>query len=282
MQTRTRLLCALLALAGSCGQAAQAKIIDCRAPDASAPFVVNLNELEYDEELFPSRKAMLSKFFNRLYDQLDQRRDAEMAGIATVPFRVARCEGRTPTFDGSEFTQPLVKRLLDERVVIEVWGQLGSRRVGGRTEPTAQMNYLIVPVRRANDLGTARAPSLHRFNYPDGEIHAADHVGLISNLDLHAFIAAAIGARAFDRDEFARAHEFLCKSSARLSVIKARLARTPSTKAQSDVIENLRVYAVELAGNARKQIGAAVDKPAAASVRLQDPDNPCADLGGQP
>lgn len=144
------------------------------------------------------------------------------------------------------------------------------------------MNYLIVPLRNANNRGSTRAPSMHRFNYPDGDVRAGDHVALISNLDLHAFIAAAIGARAYERDEFARAHEFLCKASARLGVIKARLASAPASRAQSGVIEELRAYTVELAGAARQRIGSAADSPAAASVRLQDPANPCADARGQP
>jgi hypothetical protein len=256
-------------------EAAHADIIDC-APPEPAPYIVNLNEPDDGAQIFRSRQQMLA-FFNRLHDHLDQKRDLEMAGIAGLPFRVARCEGRKPKPDGSEFTPRLVARLLNEKVVIEVWGQLGARQTGGRKQPTAQMNYLIVPVRHASDDGSTQAPGLHRFNYPDRDIKSDDYVGLISNLDLHAFITAAIGVRAFDNEEFAQAHGFLCRSGAKLGAIKTRLAQSNSTRAQSAVIESLRAYVVDLAGQARKQIGAAVDKPAAASVRLQDPNDPCGD-----
>ena len=239
------------------------------------------NEPDDGGQIFRSRGQLLV-FFNRLWGHLDQKRDAQMAGIDAVPFRVARCEGRKPKLDGSEFTPKLVARLLNEKVVIEVWGQLGTRQVGSRNEPTAQMYYLIVPVRHASNERSTQAQSLHRFNYPDRDIKSDEHVGLISNLDLYAFIVAAIGVRAFEKEAFAQAHEFLCKSNATLGAIKTRLAQSSGTQAQSVDIESLRAYVVDLAGKSRKQIDKAVDKRAAPSVRLQNPNDPCSDLGGRP
>jgi hypothetical protein len=271
---------AVLGLAVLSTGSVRATIIDCYPPEP-APFIVFLNELDDSGQVFRSRQQMLA-FFNRLHEHLDQKRDAEMAGIAAAPFRVARCEGRKPRIDGSEFTPTLVRSLMDQKVVIEVWGTLGTQQIAGRKQATAQMNYLIVPIRLASDDGRTQTPSLHRFNYPDRDVKSDDYLGLISNLDLQAFIAAAIGVRAFDNDQFAQAHQFLCRSSAQLGAIKARLAQSNTTRAQSVATESLRTYVVELAGKARAQVDSGVDKHTAASVRLQDPNNPCGDVGGQP
>lgn len=269
--TRGMLVIALLSTA-----AARAVITDCNPPEP-APFVVNLNELDDDGQIFRSQEQR-SVFFQRLWEHLDQKRDAQMAGIVSVPFRVAHCKGRKPKLDGSEFTKDLVKSLLSNQVVIEVWGRLGTRQVGNRKEPTAKMYYLILPVRKASNDRSTQAPSLHRFDYPDRDIKSDEHVGLISNLDLYAFIVAAIGLRAFENEEFAQAHEFLCKSNATLGAIKIRLAQSSGTQAQRVDIESLRAYVVDLAGKSQK----AVDKRVAPSVRLQNPNDPCSDLGGRP
>lgn len=251
----------------------EANIIDCVPPEP-APFIVNLNEPDHTGTVFESRQQMLG-LFNRLHDHLDQKRDLEMAGISAMPFRVARCEGRKPKPDGSEFTSALVNRLLNEKVVIEIWGQLGARRSGRGNEPTAQMNYLVLPARRAGKDGRTPVPSLHRFNYPDRDIKSDDYVALISNQDLLAFITAAIGIRAFDNDQFQQAHEALCKASAKLEVISRQLALADNTRAQSGLIDELRAYAVSLARTARLRIGAATGKTVNASVLLQDPASPC-------
>lgn len=260
--------------------AARANIVDCKPPE-NVPYIANLNELDYDSKVFKSKAEMLT-FFNRLYDHLDQKRDREMAGLGTIPFRVARCAGRKPKPDGSDFSAPLVERLLNENVVIEIWGQLADRHLDGRAVPSAQMNYLVLPIRRATDGGSVQVPSHHRFNYPDRGINSKDYVALISNQDLYAFLNAAIGTRLFENDRFVQAIQFLCKAGATLGTIGVQLARIENTKAQSKSINDLRTHVLTLARKARSSVSAVADKQASASARLLELDDPCGGAGGAP
>jgi len=256
-----------------CSAGAYASLRDCQPPEA-APYVVFLSEPEFTKNAFTTRAEMLS-FYNRLQEYLDQHRDLEMAGISHVPFRVARCEGRVPSIDGKEFTSNMVSSLYIRGVVIEVWGMLDAEQVNGqRTNLSAQMNYLLVPIKQGAVEGSKNIPGMHRFNYPDTEIIATDYVNLISNTDLYAFVAFAIGVMAFDDEDYTTAHEMLCKANPRMNSIQKRLAATPATYAQSEKIHKLRAFLLELAGNA---ISEARNKPEAIPVfaQLQDATNPC-------
>ena len=255
---------------------AQAAMVDCRPPEA-ARFVVFLSEPQYSPTAFSKREDML-RFFNRLQEYLDQRRDSEMAGIKRIDFRVARCEKRVPAPDGHDFTNDVVRNLYDRGVVVEIWGTLDVKQQGGKpVSPTAQINYLLVPVKRGVVEGSDKVPGIHRFNYPDAEIVATDFVDLISNMDLHAFVATAIGVMAFDGEDFALAHEMLCKAGSQLSRTEKRLALKAETKSQSEGIQQLRVFLRDLAG---KAIVEARQKPSAAVpafARLLEPSNPCSE-----
>jgi hypothetical protein len=182
--------------------------------------------------------------FNRLHLHLDQRQDLEMAGLNTVDFRVARCENRQPAIDGADFTSDLVDSMYSRGVVVEIWGSLDASRTGGRFTPKAQMNYLLVPVMQ--DLGDQKT-GIHRFNYPDSEILALDFVDLISNTDLHAFVAAGIGVMAFDDGDYTQAHTMLCMGAADLARTQRRLAANPQTARQSLQIKAVRDYLYDLA-----------------------------------
>lgn len=255
----------------ACAGAAHAVLADCR-PSERAPFIVFLSEPAFTPSAFASRPQMVA-FFNRLQEHLDQRRDLEMAELASAPFRVARCEGRVPEIDGKDFTREVVRSLYNRNVVIEIWGALDAdRQNGARVSPRAQINYLLMPLRRAGDEGKATAPSLHRFNYPDQDIVATDFVDLISNGDLHAFVAAAIGMMAFDGDDFARAHQFLCVASPKLARIQRRLAQNPGTRPQAETVASLRGFVLKLAADALGQAGTGASP---ALALLQSPDNPC-------
>jgi len=267
------LLYTTLAIASAQGHAA---LQDCQPPEA-AQYVVFLSEPEFTPEAFESRAKMLF-FYNRLQEYLDQHRDLEMAGISHVPFRVARCEGRIPAIDGKDFDRKMVRSLYSRGVVIEIWGMLDARRVNNqRTNLSAQMNYLLVPVKFRALEDSKDIPGIHRFNYPDTEIVATDFIDLISNSDLHAFVAAAIGVMAFEDEEYQTAHEMLCKANPQLGHIEERLAAEPTTHAQSEKIKKLRGFLLNLAGEA---IVKARNKPGTIPIfaKLQDEKNPCPSL----
>lgn len=268
----TRTLLALAAVLALVPWPAPAGLRDCQPPEP-ARFLVFLNEPIFTRAAFAQREEMV-RFFDRLQEHLDQRRDLDMAGIAGVPFRVARCLERVPAIDGGDFTPPVVRSLYTRGVVVEIWGSLDAeRRNGRRAHPRAQINYLLVPVRKASDEGTANAPGFHRFHYPDGDIVATDFVDLVSNADLHAFVVTAIGVKAFNGEDYAQAHEMLCKASPQLDRIERRLAKTPATVAQSGNIQRLRAYVGQLAADAIREARKRPKVPVFAE--LLNPDNPC-------
>lgn len=250
---------------------AQAQLVDCTPPER-APYVMFLDEPQFTENAFKSQKEMLA-FFDALHEHLDQRRDREMAGLPPAPFRVARCVGRKPSIEGKDYTPEMVRSLYNRSVVIELWSKLDASVKGGkRVAPTAQVNYLLLPLRRAGDEGRARAPALHRFNYPDGDLGASDFVELLSNADLQAFVAAGIGLMAFDADDFVSAQRFLCIASPRLDLIRARLAKRDETKAQSEDVRLLRGYVLERAGDAVTRLKR---NPAGGIAALLSAGQPC-------
>jgi hypothetical protein len=259
----TRLALGLAALAAACSVAcARAQLIDCEPPERTA-FMVFLNEPQYTSAAFASRDKMLA-VFDRLQKHLDQREDLEWLLSPDIPVRVARCEKRTPAIDGRDFASPaLVESLNNRGVLLEIWGMLDQG-------PRAQINYLLVPVRNSANNGETDVPSMLRFDYPATGMIAADYVDLLSNADLHAFIAASLGAKAFKQRKLDIAHEYLCKASPRLLQIEQRLATAPATQAQAQSIRRLRGYLLALATRAVKEAPSPV-------VALQNPANPCAE-----
>lgn len=260
----------------ACGPAL-AQLVDCRAP-AAAPYVVFLSEPQFSPNAFGSRADML-RFFDRLHEHLDQRRDLEMAGLEKVEFSVARCEKRIPAIDGSDFTSDVVRSLYGRKVVVEVWGSLDGRKVGNKLQPSAQINYLVVPIRQGVGAGAGKVPGIHRFNYPDRDVVASDFLDLVSNADLHAFVMAAIGMTAFDGNDFSLAHQMLCKAGARLARTEAGLVAAPQTKVQGEGIRDLRVFLLKIAGQAITEARRDA-KAAPPFARLHDPADPCSGRGG--
>lgn len=281
MTTRRRpwrlALCAVLtATLAALHGGARASLGECRVPPEPAPYVVFLSEPTFSANAFASRELML-KEFDRLHLYLAQRRDQDMAGLIGIPFKVARCAGRVPAIDGADFTADVVRSLYTRSVVIEVWGFLDrAPRVGGVASPKAQMNYLLMPLSRAHHERGLQVPALHRFDYPDGDIRAADYVGLVSNRDLYAFVASAIGVMAFDGDEFPKAHEYLCAAFGRLGAVRERLVKHPQGRAQAAEVESLRQHVLGLAGKALEQIRKTAPAAGAnAAAGLQVLAQPC-------
>jgi hypothetical protein len=176
-----------------------------------------------------------------------------------------------PAIDGSEFTADVANNLYSRNVVVEIWGRLDRRGGPGQPlRPTAQMNYLIVPIRSGVLPGSSAVPAMHRFDYPDREIVATDFVQLVSNGDLHAFVASAIGISAFYGNDFKLAQEMLCRSASELARTEGRLMAAAATQPQARSIGKLRAYLLEVAG---KSIAAGRNQ--SPQLRLLNPANPC-------
>ncbi len=208
-----------------------------------------------------------------------------MAGIRSIDFKIARCEGRVPKIDGKDFTKAVAESMYADRVVVEIWGLLDKKTVSGSTELEAQMNYLLVPIKGAIVPDSGDVEGIHRFDYPDGDIVATDYVDLVSNTDLHAFVAGAIGLRAFDNEDFPLAHEMFCVSYASLSRTEVRLAASAATQPQSAKIAKLRGFLNKLAGQAieeAKKRAQRRSKSVPIFASLQHPDDPCPAGGATP
>lgn len=253
----------VLSLVSSTGAGAQ--LVDCRVPQ-NAPYVVFLSEPQFTPGAFPNRGAMLL-FFDRLHHHLDERLDREMAGLDAASFRVARCERRVPQIDGLDFTDDVVRSLHGSKVVVEIWGRL-DRGPGGKRQPTARMNYLLVPIRRGVVKGSEKLPGMLSFDYPDRDIAASDFVDLVSNADLHAFVASAIGVSAFDNADYQLAYQMLCRASGQL---KRTAARLPASKRQTKDIRELNAFLLGVAGESL----AKARKLKLDFALLQEPANPC-------
>lgn len=273
---RTLGITALVALAG----VAHASLGECKITEPS-PYVVFLSEPTFSKAAFSSREGML-KEFDRLHLQLDQRRDAEMAGLASIPFKVARCAGRVPAIDGADFTTDVVRSLYSRSVVLEVWGHFDRASGEGEASlPSAQMNYLLMPLSRARTEHGSQVPALHRFDYPDGDIRAPDFVNLVSNRDLLAFVISSIGVMAFEGDEFAQAHQYLCAAEGRLLAIETRLGKKAEGRAHAAQVAQLRAHVTELAAKALTELKRK-PKAISAAAGLQSSTQPCGAPVGAP
>lgn len=265
-----RLLFTAIAVAASA--AAHAQLRECHPPQGGS-YVVFLSEPRFTPGAFPDRNAML-RMFNRLHQHLDQQRDAEMAGLEAANFRVARCENRIPAIDGADYTPDVVRSLYGRKVVVEIWGELDQTfDAKKRPHPSAQINFLLVPIRHGVVKGSEKLSAVHRFNYPDRQIVATDFVDLVSNVDLHAFVAAAIGVRAFDNNEFHLAYQMLCRGAAQLKRTADRLAAEPATKMHSDQVRELHRFLTAVAGES-VAAGRKLTPPLPFAM-LQEPQNPC-------
>lgn len=261
-----RLFLLMLCLSGG----AQAAVVNC-APAANR-FTVLLSE--------PSGGALgdrvaVERFLQKLQFELDQERDERWINPGATPVAFRACPKRAPALDGSEFSPELVEQLDDQRVLLEVWGVVD--REGTPPSLSAQINYLLVPLRFAADQREAVPSGLQRLRYPEaGAAPTTDAVQLISRpLDLDAFIASALGLKLLREKAYEPAHANLCRAA---SLLGAMLKR-PITGRSKTELTALHGFVQESAARTLRE---ALADPAYAKtglLRLQAPAQPCA--GGQ-
>jgi hypothetical protein len=129
-----------------------------------------------------------------------------------------------------------------------------------------------MPIRRAADDGETGVQGLHHFRYPDGDIVATDFLDLVANGDLHAYVASAIGAMAYDGSDYRVAHPLLCAAAARLGRVERRLAARSESQAQSQEVRTLRLHLLTLAAKSVARLQAS---NSAGLVGLQSAAQPC-------
>jgi hypothetical protein len=247
----------------------RADIVEC-PPDRSG-FSVFLSEPAYSKEAFPTPRDMRD-FMEDLHFHLAQDRDRHWINSPSTDVKFVLCRGRAPVADGQDFDARLVESMFTHRVLLEIWGKLDVKReTGGRAVPTAQINYLLVPLRYAGNSDGASTAGLQRLRYPDeGAAATADFLQVIAKpLDIDAFVAAALGVRLLREKSWELAHRNLCRSNVLLQQIEKR----PLGKSQRKDIVDLRTFVLKSASDAIS--GARGTPEGAGALRLQDPANPC-------
>lgn len=259
---------ALLALL-LCAQA-QATVVNC--PPAPGRFTVLLSEPS--GAAMPDRAA-IERFLQKLQFELDQERDERWINPGATPVAFRACPRRAPALDGSEFSAELVEQLHDQRVLLEVWGVVD--RDGTPPVLSAQINYLLVPLRFAADRRETVPGALQRLRYPEaGAAPASDAVQLISRpLDLDAFIASALGLKLLRERAYEPAHANLCRAS---SLLGAMLKR-PITGRSKTELAALHGFVQDSAARTLREALADAAYPRTGLLRLQNAAQPCA--GGQ-
>jgi hypothetical protein len=66
--------------------------------------------------------------------------------VPSIDLGVINCVKRRPTLSGSEFNQQRIKKLNDQRVVVELWGNLAIEVGDTSRIPQATIGYLIPPI----------------------------------------------------------------------------------------------------------------------------------------
>ncbi|MEO6280986.1 hypothetical protein [Roseateles sp.] len=251
---------------------AQAAVVSCAA--APGRFTVLLSEPGGDA--MPDRAAT-ERFLNKLQFQLDQERDERWINPNATPVAFKACPKRVPALDGSEFSPELVEQLHSQRVLMEVWGVV-EREGGVAGGPlSAQINYLLVPLRFAANQSEIVPSGLQRLRYPEaGAAPTQDAVQLISKpLDLDAFIASALGLKLLREHAFEPAHANLCRASGLLGAMLKR----PLTGRSKTELTALHDFVLSSAGRVLREALADPAYPRTGLLRLQLPAQPCA--GGE-
>lgn len=256
---------AALVAAALAAAPAAAAIVDC-AP-AGGQFTVFLSEPGPGTAL--AERAQVRRFLERLQFELDQNRDGRWINAPASEVRFVACFNRAPALDGQDFNATLVEGLHSQRVLLEVWGALTSD--GGAL--TAQMNYLLVPIRFAADQRETVPAPLQRLRYPEaGAAAVTDPVQLIARpLDIDAFVAAALGFKLLREKSLEPAHANLCRAHELLQAI----ARRPLTGRTRTDVAALDGFVLQSAREALRAAVADGRYPAGGVLRLHDAAKPC-------
>lgn len=254
---------------------AAANILNCRAASQNG-YAVILSEPDATAAAFRDLPE-LRRAMNALQFVLDQGRDGQWVQPSTGEVHFVFCEGQRPALDGHEFDKTLIETLYNQSVLLEMWGSVDAEVAGGvRAKASAQINFLLVPVRFAADRREVALSGLLRLTYPvPGAAPTADFVELLTRpQDLDGFIAAALGYKALREGAFDLALGNLCQAAGLIARVEARLAGGRA-KAEAHALQQ---FVVEAAGRA---LSAAKTDPRFASspLMLQDAADPCRQAG---
>jgi hypothetical protein len=126
-----------------------------------------------------------------------------------VPFHMIRCSERQPTGEG-EFNPAMLQRMLESKVILEVWGRLDARQdANGVFQPVAELSYLVVPLRthaQADDhLGGYYSADYVGVIAQDPDVELVDHAE-----EVKPFTALGLGLRHLENQDFVQAFTAFC------------------------------------------------------------------------
>ena len=254
---------------------ARATIVDCSPRKDS--YTVFLSEPTYTPRVFLTKDRM-HEFLERLQFELDLGRDGKWVHSPLANVRFVVCRGRSPKLDGQEFVPSLVENMYSERVLIEMWGNLSAKREGdGKDLLTAQINYLLVPMKFASDQHEEAPEALERLKYQTsaempGDSAPLDFVPLIARpLDVDTFVAAALGFKLLREGHLELGHRNLCRANALLTQMENRNI-VPGTLRN---LTALRAFVLRAASRAIEQAQTDPGYSRTGLLRLQDSKQPC-------
>ncbi len=139
-------------------------------------------------------KSLLQFNFNSQINGL-RSTAARLPQNRNLRLRLVLCSGRSPSFNGGEFTATLAERLSDERVVVEMWGVLDLLPAAGAAAvPQARIGYVIPPLQHY-EKGADAPPALHVIAYPKPtDARAVTAVDALP--ELRAFALVGLGTKA--------------------------------------------------------------------------------------
>jgi hypothetical protein len=110
----------------------------------------------------------------------------------TIDMGVVTCANRKPSLTGAEFTAARVETLSDQRVVVELWGNLLAPGEN-QTAPRAMLGYVIPPVKHY--LSGPAVPGLFLIEYPKEGATQFDAVNKLPEASAFALLGLAVKAR---------------------------------------------------------------------------------------
>jgi hypothetical protein len=258
-------------LISSSAGACLAQIVEC-TPKIGG-FSVFLSRPANWQNVFKN-ETQLTDFLEELQFRLDQKEDGAWVNAPGASVQFVICYNRSPKLDNDDdFAPTIIENMHNKRVLLEIWGKLNEESAGGDGKITAQMNYLLVPVKFAVNRQEMKVNALQRLLYSDDAKASADSfANLISGArDIDAFVAAAFGFKLLREHDYILAHSNLCHAS---GLLREASKRTTLARAR----QNIDALRQEVNQSASRAISEAKKDPkfAASILSIQNPNEPCA------
>ena len=229
----------------------QGQIIDCAATYSSDSYVVYLDELS-----IASASLKADQQLRVLMQQLKFTMGGFLEGVVTElgsasPCVVNFCEGRKPR-NVSDFDRPLIQKMDNQGVILEVWGMLDKKTSSGINTAHANIYCLLVPV-WIKTSGQQHQPGVQVVEYVSRGSGSLDENldSLANKPQLRIFVEAGVGINKLLNKEYDDARTSICAALGHMDAYLASKGSVPSAKEQA-LVEYLKLAAKETIQQANK------------------------------